>query len=104
MYKIDRIAGTVLDKDKAKGLVTLLTTSGVVNVKIFGPVFAMYDKRISEIGEDGKKHVIEESLLSRGNKIIVTGIRRGDSFICKKYKKNNCNYYDMYYGAYIIVS
>ena len=34
----------------------------------------------------GKKHVIEKSWLSRGNKIIVTGIRREDSFVAKKYK------------------
>ena len=35
---------------------------------------------------DGKKHVLEKSAFSRGNKIIVTGIREGDSFIAKKYK------------------
>lgn len=86
MYKIFRIAGTVLDKDKNKGMITLLTTSGVVTVKIFGPVFTQYDKQISERGADGKKHVMEKSWLTRGNKIIVTGIKQGDGFIGKKYK------------------
>jgi DNA polymerase-3 subunit alpha len=62
-----------------------LTTSGVVTVKIFGELFTAYDKQISERGEDGKKHVLEKSFLSRGNKIIVTGIRRGDNFIGKTY-------------------
>lgn len=87
LFKIRRITGTVLDKDKNKKTVTLLTNDGVVTVKIFGPVFTHYDKQISEKGADGKKHVIEKSWLSRGNKIIVSGIRREDSFIAKKYSK-----------------
>jgi DNA polymerase-3 subunit alpha len=86
IYELNRIAGTVLDRDKAKKTVTLLTTSGVVTVKIYG-VFAQYDKQISEKGPDGKKHVIEKSMFSRGNKIIVVGVRDGDSFRAKKYKQ-----------------
>ena len=85
MFKLSKIMGTVLDRDKAKKLVTLLTTSGVVTVKVYG-VFQVYDKQISERGADGKKHVLEKSCFSRGNKIIVTGMREGDSFIAKKYK------------------
>ena len=87
LFKITRIMGTVLDKDKAKKTVTLLTKKGVVTVKIFGQVFSHYDKQLSERGADGKKHVTEKSWLSRGNKIIVTGIRREDSFIAKKYAR-----------------
>lgn len=87
LFKIHRIAGTVLDKDKTKKTITLLTTGGVVTVKMFGPVFTNYDKQISEVGADGKKHVIEKSWVSRGNKIIITGIRREDSFIAKKYSR-----------------
>ena len=86
LYKIHRIAGTVLDKDKAKKTVTLLTTSGVVTVKIFGDAFTHYDKQISKKRPDGTKKVIEKSMLARGNKIIVTGIRKEENFICKKYK------------------
>ena len=86
IFKLYRIAGTILDKDKAKKTVTLLTTDGVVTVKIFGAVFTHYDKQISEKGADGKKHVIEKSWLSRGNKIIVTGIKQSDGFLAKKYK------------------
>lgn len=86
LYKIYRIAGTVLDKDKNKKTVTLLTTDSVVTVKIFGDAFTHYDKQLSERGADGKKHVTEKSWLSRGNKIIVTGIKRDSDFICKKYK------------------
>ena len=87
ILKLFRICGTVLDRDKAKKTVTLLTTSGVVTVKIFGGVFAQYDKQISERGADGKKHVIEKSMFSRGNKIVVIGVRDGDAFRAKKYSK-----------------
>ena len=87
IFNIERIIGTVLDRDKSKKIVTLLTPTGVVTVKIFGQVFANYDKQISERGADGKKHVIEKSVFSRGNKIIVTGIRREDAFIGKKYSR-----------------
>ena len=87
LLKLFRICGTVLDRDKSKKTVTLLTTSGVVTVKIFGGVFAQYDKQISERGADGKKHVIEKSMFSRGNKIIVIGVRDGDAFRAKKYSR-----------------
>ena len=87
IFKLYRIAGTVLDRDKAKKSVTLLTTSGVVTVKIYGGVFEQYDKQISERGPDGKKHVIEKSMFTRGNKIIVTGIREDDNFIAKTYSR-----------------
>ena len=87
LFKITRIAGTVLDKNKDKKTVTLLTTDGVVTVKIYGNVYANYDKQISVKGADGKKHIVEKSWLQRGNKIIVTGIRRGDEFLAKKYSR-----------------
>ena len=87
ILKLFRICGTVLDRDKSKKTVTLLTTSGVVTVKIFGGVFSNYDKQISERGLDGKKHVIRKSEFSRGNKIIVCGVRDGDAFRAKKYSR-----------------
>ena len=87
IFKLSRIAGTVLDRDKAKKTVTLLTTTGVVTVKIYGNAFANYDKQLSVKGADGKKHVIEKSWFARGNKIIVCGMRREDSFVAKKYSR-----------------
>lgn len=86
LFKIERIAGTVLDRDKTKRLITILTTTGVVTVRMFGDAFTKYDRQISEIGEDGKKHVIEKSFFSRGSLVILCGIRRGSTFISKKYK------------------
>ena len=86
IYKLNRIVGTVLDRDKAKKTVTLLTLDGVVTVKIYG-VFANYDRQISEKGADGKKHVLEKSMFSRGNIITVCGIREEDGFRAKTYNK-----------------
>lgn len=86
IYELNRIAGTVIDKDKNKNSITLLTPSGVVNVKIWKNQYAKWDKQISSRGLDGKKTVLEKSWFSRGTKLIITGIRRGDNFIPKKYK------------------
>ena len=88
MYKLHKIAGTVLDKDKSKNTVTILTKSGVVPVKVWQNQFTKYDKQISEIGADGKKHVIEKSFFARGNKVMFIGIRRDAMFIPKIYKNS----------------
>ena len=85
IYRITRIAGTVIDKNKNKNTVTILTTTGVVDVKIYANQFSIFDKQISVMGADGHKKVIEKSWFSRGNKIIFTGIRRENNFIPKKY-------------------
>jgi DNA polymerase-3 subunit alpha len=86
IYKLSRIVGTVLDRDKAKKTVSLLTEDGVVTVKIYG-VFQAYDRQLSEQGADGKKHVLRKSEFTRGNKLIITGIRDGENeFRAKVYK------------------
>ena len=88
LFKLTKIAGTVIDKNKTKSQITLLTTSGVVIVQAYG-VMPQYDKQISEVGEDGKKHVVEKSWFTRGNKIIVNGMRRGENiFVTKKYRNS----------------
>jgi DNA polymerase-3 subunit alpha len=86
-YETTRIAGTVLDKNKTKNSVTLLTPEGVVTVKLYGGSFSHYDKQISEsIGD--KKQVLEKSWFARGNKLLLAGFRRGNQFIPKKYKQS----------------
>ena len=85
-WLLTRIAGTVLDKDKNKHIVTILTNYGVVPIKFYKGQFTFYDKQISSVGDDGKKTVEEKSWFARGNKLLVTGYRRGDQFIPKKYK------------------
>ena len=86
LFKLHRIAGTVIDKDKNKNIVTLLTPTGVVIVKVWKSQFTAWDKQISEKDSNGKKHVVERSWFTRGNKLIITGIKRDDTFIPKKYK------------------
>jgi DNA polymerase-3 subunit alpha len=85
LFQISRICGTCIAKNKIKSSVTLLTTDGVVEVKFAKNYFALFDKRISAVGEDGKNHVVEHSWFNRGSMIIVTGIRSGDTFLAKKY-------------------
>ena len=85
MYKLSKICGTCIAKNKTKSTVTLLTTTGVVNVKFRKEHFTLFDKQISERGPDGVKHVMEKSWFNRGNMIVVQGIRQGDDFITKKY-------------------
>ena len=87
IFKLHRIAGTVLDRDKAKKTISLLTTKGVVSVKIYGGAFNNYDSQLSERGPDGHKHVIRKSEFTRGNKIIITGIKQEDGFLAKKYSR-----------------
>jgi DNA polymerase-3 subunit alpha len=84
-FELSRIVGTVLDKDKIKHMITLLTPDGVVQIKFYSGQFSFYDKTISTIGEDGKKTVLEESWFKRGNLLLITGFRRGDQFKPKRY-------------------
>ena len=86
VFKLHRIIGTVIDKNKLKNTVTLLTPTGVVNVKVYKNQYALYDKQLSQKGDDGIKHVIEKSWFSRGTLLMVQGIRRGQDFVPKKRK------------------
>ena len=86
VYKLRKIIGTVIDKNKMKNTVTLLTPTGVVNVKVYKNQYAMFDKQLSEKTLEGKKHVLERGWFSRGNLLMVQGIRRGNDFIPKKRK------------------
>lgn len=86
VYTLRKIIGTVIDKSKMKNTVTLLTPTGVVNVKVYKNQYAGFDKQLSERGEDGKKHVKEKSWFSRGSLLMIQGIKRGQDFIPKKRK------------------
>ena len=89
IYKTNRIIGTVLAKNDNKSSIILLTTTGVVTVKFTRDYYAMFKKQISQVQADGKKKVIEKSWFKRGNKLMITGIRRDDMFIAKTYKSTN---------------
>ena len=85
IFKLHKICGTCIAKNKNKSTVTLLTTSGVVEIKFRKEYFSLFDKQISVKGADGVKHIVEKSWFNRGNMIVVQGIRSGDNFIVKKY-------------------
>ena len=85
IFKLDKICGTCIAKNKTKSTVTLLTNDGVVNVKFRKEYFSLFDKQISQRGADGVKHVVEKSWFNRGSMIVVMGIRSGDDFVSKKY-------------------
>lgn len=83
------IAGTVIDRNTNKHIVTLLTTDGVVKVKFYRENFSLYNQQLSEIDEHGTKTVLEKSWFSRGNKLIIHGFRREDMFIARPDKKKH---------------
>jgi DNA polymerase-3 subunit alpha len=87
-FKLSRIAGTVLDKDKNKHQVTVLTTDGVVTVKFYAGAFSHYNKQISKQISKDKKEIVEPSWFTRGNKLLFTGFRRGNKFVPRKYKNS----------------
>lgn len=81
-YQLFTIIGTVLDKDKNKHTITILTPEGVVSAKTYSGSFTFYDKRISKV-ENGSKTVLENSFFTRGNLLMLTGYRREDQFVLK---------------------
>ena len=87
IYKLSKIVGTCIGKNKTKSTVSLLTTDGVVTVKFRPEYFAMFDKQMSERQADGTKKIVEKSWFTRGSMIMLTGMRRNDQFIPKKYAK-----------------
>lgn len=86
IYKLFRIAGTVIAKDDKHSTVMLLTTHGVVPVKFTKEYYAMYNRQISSLCDDNKMHITDKSWFARGTILMVTGYRREDTFVAKKYK------------------
>ena len=64
----------------------MLTTTGVVTVKMTKDYYAMFKKQISEKQEDGTKKITEKGWFKRGNMLMFTGFRRDDQFVVKTYK------------------
>ena len=87
-YSLSRIIGTVIDSDRMKKNVTIVTNDDeIVTIKMYDNQFIFYNKVIKT--EDGDK---EESWFSVGNKIMFTGYRRDDQFIPKVYKDSVYQY------------
>lgn len=95
IFKLYRICGTVVAKDDAHSSISVLTPeSGVVTVKLNRDYFAIYNRRISEVNSDGTKKIKEQGWFQKGTLVVLSGIRRGDSFFCKKYAKSK--YHQLY--------
>ena len=86
IFKLYKIAGTIISKNNTKASIAILTTNGVVNVKFTKEYYAMFNRQISEVQEDGSKKVLEKGWFSRGTKVMITGYRREDTFVAKTYK------------------
>ena len=88
VYDVVRIAGTVIGTDNNKHILTLSTPYGVVDVKFYKEEYIYYNKNISQMVTDSKgkttKTTIEKSWFTRGNKLLIAGVRRENMFIPKK--------------------
>ena len=87
IFKTFKIVGTVINKNDNKSSITLLTLFGVVNVKFTKDYFAMFNRQLSEIQEDGSKKITEKGWFTRGTKVMITGFRRDDTFVAKTYSR-----------------
>lgn len=88
-YKISKIVGTVISKNDIRSSINLLTPTGVVSVKFTKEYYAMFNRQLSQKGEDGVKHIVEKGWFKRGTKVMCVGYRRADTFVCKTYKDTN---------------
>jgi len=89
IYKLHCICGTVIAKKDSGSSITILTTDGVVTVKMTRDQYAKFKKQISVINPDGSKTIVEKSWFTRGSMVLLTGFRRDDQFILKTYKSTN---------------
>ena len=87
IFKTYKIIGTVINKNDTRSSIALLTTEGIVNVKFTKEYFSMFNRQLSEKQEDGTKKVMEKGWFGRGNKVLVTGFRRDDTFVAKTYSR-----------------
>lgn len=91
IYRLTMIAGIVIAKDKLHSSITLLTSTGPVEVKFRKQQFASYDAQISKKVGD-KKQIVERSWLNRGVGLIVHGMRQDDQFVAKTYKNSKMSH------------
>ena len=84
--KLYTVAGTVIDKDTTKGLVTLQCPSGVVTLKVYKDLFATMAATVGDISLEGEKEIEQEGFFEKGTHLMVTGVQRGATFVPKVYK------------------
>lgn len=76
-----QIAGTVVDNDPNKGIATLITQFGVVQVRVGKGRFQNYHKKIM-VGEGKNRVNIDDTWFKRGTKLVCIGYRRHNDFYC----------------------
>ena len=76
-----QIAGTVVDNDPNKGIATLITQFGVVQVRVGKGKFQHYHKKIM-VGEGKDRVNIDDTWFKRGTKLVCIGYRRHNDFYC----------------------
>lgn len=77
--KTEVIAGTVIDTLPKKGIVTIITQTGVVDVRVGKGKYQHYNKKIM-VGEGKERVNIDDTWWKRGNMIVVVGYRRENDF------------------------
>lgn len=89
-YELAQIAGVVLDKNDNNHLVTLLDiNNNVVQCKFVAENYSWYKAQLSEPDGQGGKTVVDPSWFKRGQALILTGVRMGESdFKIKAYKSS----------------
>ena len=89
-YELAQIAGVVLDKNDNNHLVTLLDiNNNVVQCKFVAENYSWYKAQLSEPDGQGGKTVVDPSWFKRGQGLILTGVRMGESdFKVKAYKSS----------------
>lgn len=83
VFRLHKIVGTAIGRDKGKGIVGILTPDGFIKVKFYKSQFIRFDKQIKENG------ITEKSWFSKGTKLMLQGYRDGDTFVVKAYKNSS---------------
>ena len=89
-YELAQIAGVVLDRNDNNHLLTVLDiNNNVVQCKFDANAYSFYKQQISEPDGQGGKTVVDPSWFKRGQGLILTGVRMGESdFKIKAYKSS----------------
>lgn len=75
IHQLNVIAGTVVEKNKNKSQIVLNTQYGVVDIKLNKGRYTHYDRSVDN----------DKSWLTRGTKLLVVGVRNGETFYPKTY-------------------
>src|SRR5699024_6746127 len=93
VFETENIAGTVVEKNKSKSLVYVLTKHGVVTVRVPKYKFSYYDKKIVDYDSKGNKFILDNSWFDRGTILLLSGYRRGEEFVMYKPGRDSSDIY-----------